>query len=295
MSTDEKGMLASYLPDATVTYTGEVITIMYRKRDSLKHEFKKAMSLRCQKPLHFIFHSRQGYKQEWYTNGECHNPFGGAAMHSVTDTIHYEQHNTSDGIAGCDYGPAIIDHAYGKHYHEKWISTTDNEHREGGPSSTTLVYESPPVSGKSRLHTRTMKWNQNGRRGNGDSWTFQVDATGVEVFEPISGGLMRTLEVVTRDLYWHDEDGMRHRTNGPAHIKFTGFKEIEKNGKVTWTWKDWNGDWYIRGEEIPYGKILKWAKRYNILMWNEPCYDRSAFRTDDGEFLFITDFAQEKK
>jgi hypothetical protein len=287
--------LAADLQDATITYTSETITIMFRSRDRLTHELKKALSHAVKVPVHFMFQSKQGFKQEWWFHGSHHNPFGGAALQTITDTHYLEHHYDKHGWAGCDYGPSKIEHHYGKSYTEEWITTTGDYHREGDPAKIRIEYHLPTTSNKTSFTTRELEWFQSGKRFNGDSWSHLLDVNGMETFETASNGFIRTLQVANRTLQWFNERGELHRTDGPAYLQLSTFKEIEKDGKITWRWRGWHGDWRINDKEIPYGDILKWSKRHNILMWNEPCYDRSAFRTDDGEVLFITDFAGAKR
>ena len=86
----------------------------------------------------------------------------------------------------------------------------------------------------------------------------------------------------------------RSRTDGPAILILEDFIEIEKDNKVSkWKWSNWSGKWYIHGVEIPNGKIVRWAKENHVPMWNEPCYDQSAFRDAAGEVAFLTSIATE--
>ncbi len=288
--------LAADLQDATITYTGETITIMFRSRDRLTYELKKALSHAARMPVHFMFQSKQGFKQEWWLHGSAHNPFGGPALQTITDTDYLEHHYDKHGWAACDHGPAKIEHRYGKSYIEEWINTAGKKHRIGGPATIEIEYRLPTITDKTHFNDRDMQWYKSGKPFNNGLWTRLTDTSGTETYETIPTGLIRTLLVAERTIYWDDENDKLHRTEGPAFIRFTGFKEVEKFGKEpVWRWEDWHGEWYIHGTNIPYGDILKWSKKHNILMWNEPCYNRSAFRTDDGEVCFITDFAGAKK
>jgi len=286
------GKLAEDLKGSTITYTGETITIMTRSRDRLSHELKKALSHAVRQPINFTFQSTQGYKKEWWLHGTCHNPFGGPCVHTVTDTDYLEHYYDKHGQAIRDGGPAKLEHQYGKRYQEEWISP-HGHHRVGGPALIEIEYDPESIG---CFKERTLAWCKNGNYYNEDSWTHQIDKAGYEKFEIVPrDGLMRTLRVETRTIRWFDENKLKHRANGPAMIVFHDYVEIQKKGNdPVRTWNDWSGYWYIHGVEIPYGKILTWAKKHRFLMWNEPCYDRSAFRTSDGEFCFLTDFAGAK-
>lgn len=279
------------LAGATITFTGEAITIVTRNRDSLSHELKKAMSHRTRCPMHFMFHTTTKFKQEWWYHGSLHNPFGGPSRQTITNTDYLEHYYNQHGQVGCDHGPALIEHHHGKSYKEAWIGTDGLYHRDDGPASIDIEYETAPVAGKTHFNERSLDWYQRGHISNHDSWAQQVDTVGAEIFEKTPDGFIRRLEAVTRSLAWYT-DGVLQRTDGPAHIVFRGFKEIEKAGKTRWTWTNWDGYWYVRGKEIPTGKVLKWAKAASIKMWNEPCYDKPVFRNPEDEFLFITDFTE---
>ncbi len=277
------------LEGSVVTFTGEAITVMVRHRDNITYDLKKAMSHRTKCPMHFMIQTRTEFKQEWWLHGSQYNPHG-AAIQTITSTDYLEHHYNNSGRLARVGGPAKIEHRYGKHYREEWRNMEGQPHRDGGPSSIEVEYKSPPTSEKAEINQRVIQWCQRGNASNGDSWSNQIDLSGTETIKKTPDGFIRTLEMVERKLIWY-QDGVKHRTDGPAVIVLHDFKEIEKSGKIRWTWGSWDMDWCIKGKHIPNGKILKWAKAASIKMWNEPCYDKSVFRTDDGEFLFITDFA----
>jgi hypothetical protein len=263
---------------------------MVRNRDNLTYELKKAMSHRTKCPMHFMIQTKTEFKQEWWTDGSVYNPFG-AAIQTITNTDYLEHHYNRRGQLGCDYGPAKIEHRYGKHYYEEWVNLEGQPHRIGGPSSIEVEYDSPPIGGRADFKQKYLGWHQRGKMENGDTWAKQVDLAGTEVFHKTPDGFIRTLESTERKISWYVDDVLQ-RTDGPAIITLCGFKEIEKSGKTRWTWKLWDGAWYVQGKLIPTGKIIKWAKAASIKMWNEPCYDKPVFRNPDDEFHFITDFAE---
>jgi len=279
------------LEGSTVTFTGETIMVMVRHRDNLTHELKKAMSHRTKRPMHFMFQTKTETKQEWWLDGSQYNPFGGAALQTITNTGYLEHHYNRAGQLACEYGPAEISHRYGKHYREEWRNMKGQPHRVGGPSSTEVEYRDPPTSEKAEITQRVLLWCQRGRLYNGDSWATQIDLSGTETFKKTPDGFIRTLGAVERKLIWY-QDGAKHRTDGPAVIVLHDFKEIEKGGKLRWTWGSWDMDWRIKGNIIQTRNVMKWAKAASIKLWNEPCYDRSMFRNPDDEFHFITDFAE---
>ena len=278
------------LEGSIVTFTGETITVMVRHRDSLTHELKKAMSHRTKRPMHFMFQTKTEFKQEWWLHGSIYNPVG-AAIQTITSTDYLEHHYNKAGQLACEYGPAKIEHRYGKHYREEWRNLKGEPHRDGGPASIEVEYKSPPTSEKADITQRVFQWCQRGRTENGDSWSAMIDLSGTETIKKTPDGFIRTLEMTERKLIWY-QDEERHRTDGPAVIILHDFKEIEKGGKIRWTWGSWDMDWRIKGKVIPTGKILKWAKAASIKMWNEPCYDKPMFRNIEDEFHFITDFAE---
>jgi len=275
------------LRGATVIYTGQSITILIRDRDRTTHELKKAVSHAVvDVPIQFSFHFKQGFKQEWWLNGSPFNPFGGPALQTVNENNYVEHYYDKHGWLHRLNGPALIDQKYGRSYSEEW--KVDNVlHRIGGPAVIQIDYVYHQA-GKSAFEDRLMVWYRNGKRYNEGSWAHQKDENCSEVFDK---NFIRTLQANRRILRWYDDDQQHHRTDGPAIMTFNGLTEIEKpNRAIAWNWDDWNSVWMLHGEEIPYGNILKWAKRNRILMWEGPCYNRSAFRTDDGEFLFLTEF-----
>jgi hypothetical protein len=278
------------LEGSIVTFTGETITIMVRNRDNLTYELKKAMSHRTKCPMHFMIQTKTEFKQEWWMDGSQYNPYG-AAVQTVTNTDYLEHHYNKSGQLACEYGPAKIEHRYGKHYREEWRNSEGQPHRDGGPASIEVEYKSPPTSEKADISQRILTWHQRGFASNGDSWSNLTDLSGTETIKKTPDGFIRTLDMVQRQLTWY-QDGEKHRTDGPAVIVLHDFKEIEKNGKIRWTWDNWDMDWCIKGKYIPNGKLLKWAKAASIKLWNEPCYDRSMFRNPEDEFYFITDFAE---
>lgn len=241
--------------------------------------------------MHFMFQTQKDFKQEWWYHGSVHNPFGGPSRQTITNTDYLEHYYNHHGQVGCNHGPALIEHRYGKFYKEAWVGTDGLCHRNGGPATTDIEYETAPVAGKAHFNERSLDWYQRGQISNSESWARQVDTVGAEIFEKTPDGFIRTLEAVTRKLSWY-EDGLVHRTDGPAIIDLRGFKEIEKSGKTRWTWTNWDGYWYARGKEIITSRILKWSKSNSIKMWNEPCYNRSVFRKPEDEFHFITDFVE---
>ena len=279
------------LEGSIVTFTGETITVMVRNRDSLTFELKKAMSHRTKCPMHFMIQTKTEFKQEWWMDGSIYNPFGGAALQTITNTDYLEHHYNQKGQLACEHGPAEIAHRYGKHYREEWRNWEGLPHRDGGPSSTEVSYKSPPTSDRSEIRQRVFEWCQRGRPWNGDLWSNMTDLTGTETIKKTPDGFIRTLKVAERKLTWY-EDNVKHRTDGPAVLILHDFQEIEKGGNIRWTWGNWDMDWVIKGKYIPTGKILKWAKAASIKMWNEPCYDKSMFRNLEDEFHFITDFAE---
>jgi len=276
------------LRDATITHTGGAITVLFRKRDTMREEQKIEFSQRVRDPVHFMFYSTGGFKQEWWTNGDRINPFGGLALQTITDT-HYLEHYYQDSLVlSRDGGPSLIEHTYGKSYREEW-AIGGLAHRVGGPAITDIRYNHQR-SGQSSFSEKTFGWYRHGVLTNPDSWSRQIDTTGSETIELISGGVLRTVQVAERTLGWYDENGDLHRVDGPAALRFTGLKEVSKTDrKPAWKWEDWHGDWYVHGEVIPNSKIIKWAKANNIGMWNEPCYNHPAFCNSSDEVCFMTD------
>ncbi len=280
------------LEKASITYTGTTVTVLFRDRDRLSSQLKQMVSHQMKRPILFIFQTKDSIKHEWWHNGMNFNPFGAAIMMS-TDTGYIEYHHKPDGQLGCNYGPASIEHKYGQSFIERWISDNGNLHRDdGGPAITEIEYELPGDSPHTHFTRREMGWYPRKVIRDG-SWSQQIDFGGHERFETVPPmGLMRTLNLQQRELRWYDEDDNLHRTNGPALLKLIELKEIEKDGKMAgWQWKDWHSEWWIHGSSIRNTDIIQWAKRHHIPMWNEPCYNWSAFRDDDGEFCFLTDFA----
>ena len=275
------------LRDATITHTGGAITVLFRKLDTLREELKCEFSQRVKDPVHFMFYSTGGFKQEWWTDGDRINPFGGLALQTITDTHYLEHYYTDSLVLSRKDGPSLIEHNYGKSYREHW-AIDGLAHRVGGPAITDIRYHHQR-SGQSTFDEKTLEWHRRGTLSNPDSWSRQVDTTGFETIELISGGVLRTIQVAERTLDWY-ENGFLHRNNGPASLRFTGLKEVSKTGrKSTWKWENWSGTWYVHGEIIPDSKIIKWAKANNVGMWNEPCYNRSAFYNASDELCFMTD------
>jgi hypothetical protein len=282
------------LEKASITYTGTTVTVLFRDRDRLSSQLKQMVSHQMKRPIHFIFQTKDTIKHEWWHHGLNFNPFG-AAISMTTNTGYIEYHHKPDGQLGCNYGPALIEDQYGLQFTEKWVSDNGYLDRDDdGPAITEIEYELPgPPSPHTHFKKREMSWYRRGIRYRDGSWAQQVDTVGVEKFETIPPmGLMRTLDVECRQLYWYDEKERLHRTDGPAILKLINLKEIEKDGFMAgWRWKDWNSEWWIHGTLIRNTDVIHWAKKNHIRMWNEPCYNRSAFRDEDGEFCFLTDFA----
>ena len=280
------------LEKASITYTGTTVTVMFRDRDRLSTQLKQMVSHQMKRPIHFIFQTKDTIKHEWWHHGLNFNPFGAAMMMSAT-TGYLEYHHKPDGQLGCDYGPALVEHQYGLKYTEKWVSDNGQLTRDdGGPAITEIEYESPGNSPHTHFKRREMGWYRRNRHYRKNSWSQQIDFDGAEKFETVPPmGLMRTLDLELRELRWYNEDGNLHRTDGPALLKLIKLKEIEKDGKMAgWRWKDWHSEWWIHGTLIRNTDVIHWAKKNQIPMWNEPCYNRSAFRSEDGELCFLTDF-----
>jgi hypothetical protein len=303
-------MALEALDKATISFMGTYTEILFSDEDRLSTQIKEVVSLQKNRLTKFVFQSRKGTKIEWWSNGANYNPHGAAISIQNTNRLE-ERHHRPDGSLGCDYGPAIVTHAFGLRYQERWITGNNIRHREDGPAIIEILYSSTPRDTWSSfcneydikienstnptgniITLRSQEWYRNNVQTRRDSWAAQTDSKCFERFEQIAPmGMMRTLVCGERRLEWRDEKGYLHRTDGPAVMILKNVKEVETNGRmVPWQCETWVGYWWIHDTPIPSLDIAKWAKKNHIPMMNEPCYDRSIFRRDDGEVCFITDF-----
>ena len=292
------------LKNATVSYTGNSVTVLFRDRDKTGTQLKIELSNQLGVPVQFVFQTGSQTRREWWYQGIIYNPFGPS---SVVDDQHcyHEIHTLPDGRDGRDGGPANITHRYQKSYREKWINSNGAIHRsDGGPAIIEIDYGKPPVTtygftdyfNKGDLITymerRELVWIRNGKKYCDSSWARQVDNGIWERIDVSFNDVIRTTVVLDRTLFWYDGNNELHRSEGPAYMKFKHVKETEKNNKHgKWKYKGWTGSWYVHGREINDIDIIHWARKNNIRMWDDACYDKSAFRDADGEFCFLTDFA----
>ena len=297
------------LANATLSFNGSYVTVLFRDRDRMTAQFKAVVSFEMARPVLFIFNGRQ----EWWVEGINTNPFGGPAISIANETGRTEYYHLPDGSLGCDYAPARLEETYHQSYVEEWIKGNSVKHRsDGGPATVAIDYSTParvtwadwnpkadymvkwmsPTASGTHMLRREMSWYHQGKCTNSDTWAHQIDTGVFETFETVQPmGLMRTTVTTQRELRWYNEQEQLHRTDGPAVFKLDGVKEIEKSGKeAKWKVHAWAGYWYINGREIPSIDIIRWAKKHGIVMWQEPCYNRSMFSDESGELCFITDF-----
>lgn len=304
------------LERATVNFTGTHVTVLFRDRDRTSTQFKQMVSFQLGRPVKFVFQSKEGTRTEWWTNGVAYNALGPAIVDD--SKVGYEEHHhLEDGSLGCPYGPAHIKDTFGVSYVEKWTPGNSVYHRDdGGPASIEIDYGEPhqctwaEFAGQmdwdgntsananavgTVIKRREQTWYHKGKCTREGSWSKQLDTTCFERFEvrpPMN--IMRTVRVARRELRWYDENEKLHRTDGPAVLKMNMVREVEKDGTMALIQcQSWSGEWYLRGNEIPSLDLTRWIRENHILVWNEPCFDKSVFRTDDGELCFITDFAKE--
>ncbi len=303
------------LQKATVTYNGSYVTVLFRDRDRTSTQFKQMVSFQLKVPVQLIFQSgTESTVIEWWVNGVHYNPFGPAKVSEGLNGYE-ETHHLPDGSLGRNDGPAFVSNQFGVQFVERWTPGKSQLHRVGGPALSEIDYGDPATdtwANFSRrlnfqkvglsddnqgtvIKRRELSWYQRGKCRNDDGWAKQMDFTVFERFEVVQPmGIMRTAYVTQRELRWYDENEKLHRVDGPAIIKMKNVREIEKDGKMAkWQCESHEGQWYVRGSEIPKYEILKWAKKNHIPLLSEPCYDRSAFMHTDGELCFITDLAKE--
>ena len=281
----------SQLNNATVTYMGTSVTVLFRDRDRLSSQTKAAFSYRLSLPVQFIFQTSARTSIEWWVYGQNFNP-NGPAITIDDQHCHQEIYHTKNGGEGRNDGPSGITHAYGKHYMETWKGLDSLFHRKDDrPSVIEIRYGSSEDTFD--IKHREMVWYQKGRCYRKNSWAHQMDE---EISESIAVSsalnVTRTTKIGHRQLQWFDQNDDLHRIDGPARIDLYDVKEVERDKKQgAWKYDRWIGTWYVHGEQIASFDIIHWARRNHIRMWNDsPCYDKSIFRDEDGEFCFITDF-----
>lgn len=302
---------------ASISMTGETVTVLIRDRDSLSSQVKSALSRQAKRPVCFVFNSEfNGTEQQWWTNGKVYNP-NGPSIIRLSDNEATEKWTYPDGTEGRETGPASIVHVFNARYEETWVHAHDNRtvrHREDGPAYILKQYNAggyttwaefrasyPKMPGNylpqehvcRGIIDQTKTWYRRGVNYNPNGCGYQFDMSGVESTMFISPMSVMHIECFqSRELRWMDERGALHRTDGPARIVLDCVKQVEKDGVIApLAFQGWKAEWYIHGTEIPKLEIFKWARKNGIIMWNDqPCHDCSAFASEDGEFCFMTDF-----
>lgn len=300
------------LKEATITDTGEVVTVLFKCRDNFATQFKQMVSFYMQRPVCFIFQSPAGTTEEWWTAGTNYNPFGPALTKHSDQGYEITYRDRSGALVNeRQNAPCQKEHRYGVSYQECW-NRDGQAHRVGGPATVSIDYGQPQTwnefvrdvssTGKqldesrtdtgTRIDGREICWCNNGYIHNPDGWARQKDSNAIEFVEVTPKGVITKYTTVERSLSFMDEQGQLHRTDGPSVIELKWLTVVSQNGKdVRWTFEDWSVAWHVRGRPIPTGDLIRWAKENHILMWhNEPCHDKPAFRDAEGELCFLTDF-----
>lgn len=300
------------LKKAQVTDLGAYTEVRFSDRQNIGTDFKATISYRFSTPVLFAFNFQSGYRREWWTQGVCYNPHG-PAIEFETAQERKTHYHMEGGTVGREEqhgeGPITVDHEFGVVYKEHW------EDRPDGPSYVELRYASPSRTSYSNFsensdsikgligeketvnvfHDRSFVWNSNGKLGRGtgpNNWSQQYDTGIAEYTSPSTIlSVTKTMVVVHRELRWyHPDTDQLHRTDGPAIIKLQNVKETSKDGRASaWIYGNWGVEWHINGKKIPAYKVHQWAKRHNISMVDNPCYDRSMWN-EETELCFMTDF-----
>ena len=63
------------------------------------------------------------------------------------------------------------------------------------------------------------------------------------------------------NVYWRNQHGQLHRTDGPAYVGPDGWRE-----------------WWLGGHELPFYELMKWFRENNIDIDNMSKEDEMAFK-----------------
>lgn len=276
--------------------------------NNLKRVVMANISMQTDRTVCFM--TADGSMKIWWTAGVNHNPYGPAILIDTPEE-YFERHTDINGFMHREGGPAQIKRKEDGTYREEWgVHPGTQERTDGGPA---LIAVEPPSLiitwedwAKSRHyinkqrydkntpvqvgHKRIKQWVIGGRpkRTKGKPTKIVEEAFG-KVIEITPALVPRVTSYADRRIYnWERDDGVLHRTDGPATITLYNVCR-EKLGaqKVNMTWTNWSGQWFYEGKAINPGQ---WFRENNVDLVTTPPIEGSAFVKPDDEFCFLTDF-----
>lgn len=265
----------------------------------------RSLSQQLTKPLSVVYRNARVF----FSNGVLHNPFDGPCI-LEQDAHHYrEEWNyrspTGEIVEGRRNGPALVFHQYGKVFRQMWQNYDPNLKPDSVPGYINIEYTGEP----NREHTELLEKHR-ARFRNPGGLTYEDinlrhwDNPKTEKRYSIhDSSVVRqvTPEYETAVIYRREishsieHKGLRvsHRNDGPASVVLYNVVERSKNGKTfPLSYELHEQEWYIYGMLVSMTKIKEFCRRSNIVLSEEPCWDRSAFLRPDDQMIMQADLFQ---
>jgi len=283
------------------------------KDGTLSQLTKSTFSMNTGKPVMFVLNG--GARTEFWTKGYLHCPWDAAVRIRTPnrETYHY---NDSDGVSHHIGGPAECSYSLdsGMERFEEFWRVDGKQHREDGPSSTSILRAKPnketwggiitlhdwdqyfdkfpnstPVKYTTSIDTA---WCRDGKPYRGNKQPSLIQETGVVEVMQISEllGLKTTRLCVRQEFNWKNDNDELSRSDGPAIVKLLGSFEVTKNGRVVESsYESIITSWYFEGRAFKDDYINSWITENNITPGNAPYINNSFFSTNEDEVCFIMD------